>query len=115
MNPGRIRIVSSCALKSPVSRLMCPASLLMSSIVDPQTEPSEECVGVVAGPAARRQCLELGDVPAPDDDVFRLQRGDQAPHDVLDVAAPLRQPVCLQPAQADVILERPGAVWKMAH
>ena len=55
--------------------------------------PSEERVGVVAGPTAGWQGVELVDVPASEDDVLWLERGDETADDVLDVLPPLREPV----------------------
>src|SRR6266545_7838411 len=71
----------------------------------PQAKTPEEGVGVVAGPAAWRQPVELVDVAAPEDDVLRLERGDETTDDVLDVAPPLREAVGLQRGHSHVRLE----------
>src|SRR5438034_5052948 len=55
------------------------------------------------------------DVAAAEDDVFRLERGDQTTDEVRDVLPPLRQPVLREPAQSDIVLERPVAVWQVAQ
>src|ERR1700746_189174 len=55
------------------------------------------------------------DVAATQDDVFRLERGDQTTDDVRDGLPPLRQPVLLEPAQSDRVLERSVAVRQVAQ
>jgi hypothetical protein len=55
------------------------------------------------------------DVAAPQDDVLGLERGDQTTDDVLDVAPPLREPVRLQPAHADGVLEGSLPVRQVAQ
>src|SRR5262249_54251066 len=81
----------------------------------PQAETSGEGIYVVAGAAARRQRLELVNVAAPEDDVLWLERGDEASDDVLDVVAPLSEPMRLQPVQSDVLLERAVPVRQVAE
>src|SRR5262249_57636352 len=65
--------------------------------------------------AAWRQRIELVDVAAAEDDVLRLQRGDEASDDVLDVTPPLRQPMSFQSVQSDVRLERFVPVRQVAQ
>src|SRR5881275_1988170 len=55
------------------------------------------------------------DVAAAEDDVFRLERGDQTTDDVRDVTPPLCQPVLLQPAHSDIVLERPVEIRQVAQ
>src|SRR5262249_38230950 len=81
----------------------------------PQAETSGEGIYVVAGAAARRQRLELVNVAAPEDDVLWLERGDEASDDVVDVVAPLSEPMRLQPVQSDVLLERAVPVRQVAE
>src|SRR4029453_2907583 len=81
----------------------------------PQAKTPEECVRVVAGAAARWQRVQLVDVAASEHDVLRLERGHQTTDDVLHIAPPLPEPVRLQSAQADVLLESSVPVRQMAQ
>src|SRR5262249_55623007 len=60
-----------------------PASLV------PHAKPATERIGIVAGPAMRRQRLELLDVASPDHGLVGLERRDQAFDHVGNVATPL--------------------------
>src|SRR5262249_60406099 len=60
-------------------------------------------------------CMELVAVAAAEDDVLRLERGDEACDDVLDVTPPLRQPMSFQSVQSDVRLERFVPVRQVAQ
>src|SRR5881296_3488256 len=55
------------------------------------------------------------DVASTENDVLRLERGDQTADDVLDVAPPLREPVRLQPVQSDVPLESSIPIRQVAQ
>src|SRR5262249_29799827 len=81
----------------------------------PETLAADERVRVVAGAAAGRQRFQLVNVAAPEHDVRRLEGGDQTRDDILDVAPPLREPVRLEPMQADVLLERTVPVRQMTE
>src|SRR5262245_64008913 len=109
---------------APFLSLLIPSRVRSREAVDPSTlgrrslpeaKASEKGVCVVAGAAAWRQRIELMDVAAAEDDVLRLERGDEASDDVLDVAPPLRQPTSFQSVQSDVRLERFVPVRQVAQ
>src|SRR5262249_54829196 len=85
------------------------------SFVLPQPEPSHEGVGVVAGPAAGGQLLQLLDVPAPEHDIVGLEGCGQAGHHVRDVATPLLLAPLFQAAPSDVVLLGALLVRQMAE
>src|SRR5207302_10572648 len=72
-----------------------------------QPEPADEGVGVVAEPSSGRRFFEFRDIATADDDVFRTERGPQALDYVYDALAPSRLTQTLEPADADVVFERP--------
>src|SRR5262245_30465970 len=109
---------------APFLSLLIPSRVRSREAVDPSTlgrrslpeaKAPEKGVCVVAGAAAWRQRLELVDIAAAEDDVLRLERGDEATDDVLDVASPLDEPVRLESLQSDVLLERAGPVRQVAQ
>src|SRR5262249_35033876 len=100
---------------APFLSLLIPSRVRYRKAVDsptlgrrsfPEAKAPEKGACVVAGAAAWRQRIELVDVAAAEDDVLRLERGDEAGDDVLDVAPPLSEPVRLQRVKPDVLLER---------
>src|SRR5262245_9503761 len=109
---------------APFLSLLIPSRVRYCEAADPPTlgrrslpeaKASEKGVCVVAGAAAWRQRIELVDVAAAEDDVLRLERGDEASDDVLDVTPPLRQPMSFQSVQSDVRLERFVPVRQVAQ
>src|SRR5262245_31277659 len=62
----------------------------------PQAQTADEGVGIVPQPGSLGKTLELFRVAAADDDVVGLEGGDQAVHDLLDVALPFLAPQAFQ-------------------
>src|SRR5262245_27212915 len=89
-----------------------PSSLLLgtspaarkSVLVSPQPKSAAERIGVVASARMRRQRFELPDVASPNYRIVGLQRGDEARHDVGNVASPFLLAVAFQSSTADIVL-----------
>src|SRR5437879_6920408 len=92
-----------------------PGGSLARGLSFPQTKPSHEGVGVVAGPATAGQLLQLLDVSSPEHDIVGLEGRDQAGHHIRDVAPPLLLAPLLQATQPDVILVSALLVGQMAE
>src|SRR5262249_58885729 len=71
----------------------------------PQPKSASEGIIVVAGARTGRQRVEFFDVASPNDRIVGLECGNEACHDIGDVAAPLLLAVLLQPAPAHVVFE----------
>src|SRR5206468_10343887 len=83
------------------------------SIVDPEAEPAEERVLVVSEAAVRRELVQLSGVAAAEHDVVRLQRVRQVLDRLEDRLPPALEAAVLEPALADVVLERGLAEGEM--
>src|SRR5262249_57684582 len=87
---------------APFLSLLIPSRVRSREAVDPPTlgrrslpeaKAPEKGACVVAGAAAWRQRIELVDVAAAEDDVLRLERGDEAGDDGLAVPPPFGGPL----------------------
>src|SRR5262249_56303932 len=81
----------------------------------PQPESASEGIVVVAGARTGGQRIELFDVASADDRIVGFERGNEACHDIGNVAAPLLLAVLLQPAPAHVVFEDAFLVGQLAE
>ena len=81
----------------------------------PQPKPSEERIGVVAGPATGRELFQFLHVASAQNDVVGFEGGDQAAHHVRDIAPPFLLALLLQSPNAHVILVGALLVRQMAQ
>ena len=69
-------------------------------------EASEKSIGVVTDAAFRRQLLDEPCIAAAEDDIFRLQGGDEVRHDIRDVLPPFVLAQAVETPLADVVFKR---------
>jgi hypothetical protein len=69
-----------------------------SVVFVPQQKATEERIGIIAFPSMQWQRVEFFNVAASDHGFVRLERSDEACHDVADVTLPLLLPWRSNPA-----------------
>src|SRR5262249_1123260 len=85
------------------------------SVLDPEAEAAEERVLVVPEPAVRRQLSEVGCVTAAEDDVLGQKCGGEVLDGLENRLLPVLVAMFLERVLADVVLERPLLVRKVAE
>jgi hypothetical protein len=81
----------------------------------PDAKSADKDIGVIARAATWREILQFLDVSSPENDVVRLESGDQQGNHVRDMSPPplLAEPI--EPAFADVVFLAPLLVREVAQ